>query len=77
MHNNDLEIAEHCRDQVARLRIMSLVLRGSELKAHLHVAARMYEGFAEKLEKHARVSAWIKESSGSSDVAGRYNATLH
>jgi hypothetical protein len=73
MHINDPEIAEHYRDQVTRLRIMSLVLRGTELKTRLLATARMYEGLAEKLEKHARLIA----GDWSSDVAGRYNATLH
>jgi hypothetical protein len=46
MHTNDHHIAEHYRDQVTRLRIMALVLFGTELKAKLRTAARMYEGFA-------------------------------
>jgi hypothetical protein len=68
MHTDDPGITEHYRDQVARLRIMALLLGGAELKANLRAAARIYEGLAEKLER---------EGSGSSDVAGRYTATLH
>jgi hypothetical protein len=46
--------AHHYREQAARLRIMALVLGGAELKANLRAAARMYEGFAEELEKPGR-----------------------
>jgi hypothetical protein len=72
MHTDDPEITEHYRDQVARLRIMALLLGGAELKANLRAAARIYEGLAEKLEKHARPAAGIREGSGT-----RYTATLH
>jgi hypothetical protein len=51
---DDSEMAEHYREQAARLRIMALVLPGAELKADLRAAARMYEGFAKELEKPAR-----------------------
>ena len=51
---------------------MALLLGGAELKANLRAAARIYEGLAEKLEKHARPAAGIREGSGT-----RYTATLH
>ena len=51
---DDSEIVEHYREQAARLRIMALFLGGAELKANLRAAARMYEGFAKKLEQPSR-----------------------
>jgi hypothetical protein len=46
----DFELADHYRDQAARLRAMALLLGGAELKANLRAAARMYEDLADKLE---------------------------
>jgi DNA-binding transcriptional regulator YiaG len=50
MDSEASELAEHYRKQATRLRRMSLFLGGAELKASLRAAARMYEGFAQKLE---------------------------
>jgi len=51
---DDTEIVEHYREQAARLRRMALFLGRAELKADLRAAARMYEGFAKKLEQPRR-----------------------
>jgi hypothetical protein len=46
----DRALAERYREQAARLRIMTLFLDGADLRANLRAAARIYEGFIEKLE---------------------------
>ena len=51
---DDSEIAEHYREQAARLRVMAALLPGAELKANLRAAARMYEGFEAALAADTR-----------------------
>jgi hypothetical protein len=60
MDSDASEVAEHYRQQAGRLRRMSLFLSGAELKTSLRAAARMYEGFAEKLEEPGRLTARIR-----------------
>ena len=63
------EMAEHYREQAARLRKMAALLPGAELKANLCAAARMYEDFAEKLETPARPMVAIERAEGSGGLA--------
>jgi hypothetical protein len=63
------EMAEHYREQTARLRIMAALLPGAELKANLRAAARMYEDFAEKLETPGRPMVPIERAEGSGGPA--------
>jgi hypothetical protein len=51
----DRALAEHSREQGARLRIMAALLPGAELKANLRAAARMYEDFEASLAADGRL----------------------
>jgi hypothetical protein len=59
MHD-DPTLATHYRNQASRLRALAAIALGVELKADLLAAARMYEGFAEQLEKPTRLTAGIR-----------------
>jgi hypothetical protein len=50
----DRALAEHYREQAARLRFMAAFLPGAELKANLRAVARLYEGFEEALAADGR-----------------------
>jgi hypothetical protein len=56
---DDPVLATHYRKQASRLLALAACVPSAELKAGLHTAARMYEGFAEELEKPARLTAGI------------------
>jgi hypothetical protein len=53
-------LAIHYRNQASRLRALAACVPSGELKADLRATARMYEGFAEELEKPARLAAGIR-----------------
>jgi hypothetical protein len=53
-------LAAHYRTQASRFCALAAIVPGAELKAELRATARMYEGFAEKLEKPARLTAGVR-----------------
>jgi hypothetical protein len=60
MLDNSPALATHYRWQASRLSALATIVLGAELEAELRTAARMYEGFAEELEKAARLTAGIR-----------------
>lgn len=57
---DDYALAAHYRKQASRLCALAAIVPGVELKVGLHAAARMYQGFAEELEKPAPLKARIR-----------------
>jgi hypothetical protein len=57
--SDDPVLATHYRNQASRLCTLAACVPSGKLKADLRAAARMYEGFAEELEKPARLAAGI------------------